>query len=461
MNTAYPRPEQMHLAAFLTAGPGRPGGWRHPGSVPGWLTGEYYHHVGRVLEEGRFDMVFLADILSVPDRLGGSTDSQLRYGSLGSLRLDPLAVLASIGAATRHLGLAATVSTSYFEPFPVARSFASLDHLTGGRAAWNVVTSFQDSEARNFGRDRHIDRDQRYARADEFLEVTCKLWDSWADDALVLDRAEPLFADPDKVRAIDHHGRWFDVSGPLNVARPPQGYPVVIQAGASPKGRDFAARWADVIFCSHASLESAQDFYADLKGRAVAAGRGPGDLKILPMATPVVAETTTAARESETRLHDLVDPVAGLSILAYHLDVDLSRFPLDEPLPLMDVPGVDGHYREVAERTRRDGLTLRELGRWYGGRTEGSFVGTAAEVADGLERWFTEGACDGFMIGAVHTPGAFEDFVRQVVPELQARGLFRTEYSGRTLRENLGLRRPGDGDWRLRAGVPTGTGEAR
>ncbi|MFF0223598.1 LLM class flavin-dependent oxidoreductase [Streptomyces sp. NPDC004629] len=441
---------QMHLAAFVTAGPGRPGGWRYPGAEPNWLSASYYQHIGRVLEQGRFDLMFFADILSVPDRFDNSTDSQLRYGALGSLRLDPTPILASVAAVTHHLGVAATVSTSYLEPFPVARSFATTDHLSHGRAAWNVVTSFQDSEARNFGNDRHIDRDKRYDRADEFLEVACKLWDSWEDDALVMDPAVPLFADPARVHRIDHEGEWFSVRGPLNVSRPPQGYPVIIQAGASPKGRDFAARWSDVIFCSHASLESARDFYRDVKARAVRHGRRAEDIRILPMATPVIGPTTEAARETQKRLEDLVPPLAGLSTLAYHLDVDLAGLPLDEPLPDVDAPGVQGHYKEVVEMTRRDGLTLRELGKRYGGRTEGAFVGTAAEVADGMERWYSEGACDGFTIGAVHAPGAFEDFVRQVVPELQRRGVFRTEYEGTTLRDNLGLARPEAGAWHSR-----------
>ncbi|MEU0922953.1 LLM class flavin-dependent oxidoreductase [Streptomyces malaysiensis] len=450
MNSSRNHTNHMHLAAFVTAGPGRPGGWRHPAADRNWLSASHYQHIGRVLEEGKFDLMFFADILSVPDRLGNSMDSQLRYGSLGSLRLDPTPILASIAAVTDHIGLAATVSTSYLEPFPVARSFATTDHISDGRAAWNVVTSFQDSEARNFGNDRHIDRDKRYERADEFLEVACKLWDSWEDDALVLDPDTPLFAEPERVHHIDHEGEWFSVRGPLNVARPPQGYPVIIQAGASPKGRDFAARWSDVIFCSHASLESAREFYQDIKGRAERHGRRREDVKILPMATPVIGPTTEAAQRSADELADLVPPLAGLSTLAYHLDVDLSGLPLDEPLPDVDVPGVQGHYKEVVEMTRREGLTLRELGKRYGGRVEGTFVGTTAEVADGMERWFTEGACDGFTVGAVHTPGAFEDFARQVVPELQRRGLFRTEYEGGTLRDNLGLERPAAGAWRSR-----------
>lgn len=442
---------QMHLAAFVTAGPGRPGGWRYPSSVPGWLSADYYQHIARTLEAGRFDLAFFADILSVPDRFGGSTDAQLRNGALGSLRLDPLHVLSSMGAVTDRLGLAATVSTTYAQPYTVARSFATLDHLTAGRAAWNIVTSFQEAEARNFSRDSQFPRELRYERADEFLEVAGKLWDSWDEDALVLDAATPLFADPAQVHAVDHDGEFFTVRGPLNVPRPPQGYPVLIQAGASAKGKDFAARWSDVIFCSHASLESAQAFYTEIKERAAAHGRDPQQIKILPSIAPVIGTTTENARRLHDELYELVPPLGGLSTLAYHLDVDLSTFPLDERLPEVQVPGVEGHYREVREITERDGLTLRELGKQYGGRVEGGFVGTAAEVADGLEEWFTAGACDGFTVQAPYQPGGFEEFTRQVVPELQRRGLFRTEYEGRTLRENLGLDRPESGEWVHRA----------
>ncbi|MGY2049502.1 LLM class flavin-dependent oxidoreductase [Methylobacterium sp. JK268] len=445
---------RMRLAAFVTAGPGRPGGWRYPASEDGWLDAAYYARIAATLERGLFDMAFFADILAVPDRYQGSTDSQLRYGALGSLRLDPVIVLTIMAAATRHLGLASTRSTSHYEPFEVARSLATLDHLSGGRAAWNVVTSFQDAEAKNFSKAQQVPRAKRYDRADEFLEVVFKLWDSWEDAALVLDRATPLFADPGKVRAIDHAGEWFSVRGPLNVPRPPQGYPVIIQAGASERGRAFAAQWADVIFVSHDSFDSARAFYAEMKERAVRHGRHPDALKILPSATPLVGETRAIAEEKSRLLRSLVDPHAGLSTLAYHLDVDLSAFPLDAPLPDVDVPGVQGHYQEVRERTVKTGLTLRELGRHYGSRYEGDFVGTPDDVADRMEHWFREGAADGFTLAAPHQPGGFEDFVRLVVPVLQRRGVFRTAYEGTTLRDNLGLTRPDHGAWRSRAAGP-------
>jgi FMN-dependent oxidoreductase (nitrilotriacetate monooxygenase family) len=252
-NAAAPR--RMNLAVFASAGPvsGSHGGWRHPEAAGDLLSAAYYQDLGRLLEAGRFDLVFLADILAVPDRLGDSLDSQLRYGALGALRLDPLVVLGLIAGATKHVGLACTVSTTYFEPFAVARSMATLDHLSGGRSAWNIVTSFQEAEARNFGRDEQLSRDRRYDRADEFMEVACALWDSWRDDALVRDRDTPLFADPSRVRRIDHDGRWFKVRGPLNVSRSPQGRPVFVQAGASERGRDFAARWAEVVFVTRST----------------------------------------------------------------------------------------------------------------------------------------------------------------------------------------------------------------
>ncbi|MBV9632626.1 MAG: LLM class flavin-dependent oxidoreductase [Xanthobacteraceae bacterium] len=441
---------QLHLAAFVTAGPGRPGGWRYPASESGWLDAAYYQHIARVLERGLFDLAFFADILAVPDRYQGTNDTQLRYGALGSLRLDPVVVLTVMAGVTRNLGLASTRSTSHYEPFEVARSFATLDHLSAGRAAWNVVTSFQDAEARNFSKREQIPRHRRYDRADEFLEVVFQLWDSWDDDALVLDRRTPLFADPAKVHYIDHEGEWFKVKGPLNVARPPQGYPVIIQAGPSDRGRDFAAQWADVIFVSHDSFDSAKAFYAEMKARTKAYGRHPDSLKILPAATPLVGETPAIAEHKSKLLRDLVDPHAGLSTLSYHLDVDLGAFSLDAPLPDVDVPGVQGHYQEVREATAREGLTLRDLGKRYGSRYEGDFVGTAQHVADGMEHWFRNGAADGFTVAAPYQPGGFEDFVRLVVPELQQRGIYRTGYTGTTLRDNLGLERPASGAWRSR-----------
>ncbi len=439
-------PEQLHLAVFASAGPvsGRHGGWRHPDASGDLLSAAYYQNLGRLLEEGRFDMVFLADILAVPDRLGDSLDSQLRYGALGALRLDPLLVLGIIAGVTKHVGLACTISATYAEPFAVARAMATLDHLSNGRAAWNIVTSFQEAEARNFGRNDQLSREQGYDRADEFMQVSCKLWDSWQDGALKRDREAPLFADPSLVHSIDHAGKWFSVRGPLNVSRSPQGRPVFVQAGASDRGRDFAARWAEVVFVTPGAVDAARDFRLDLRARAERFGRNPDDIKVLPGISPVIAETTEAAEAQQALLSSLSDPQAGLSTLSYHLGVDLSRLPQDQVLPeTLDVPGVEGHFREVVALTRRTGLSLLELGQRYGaGRTTMGFTGTPGAVADRMQGWQDAGACDGFMLQIPYFPGGLESVVRLLVPELQRRRLFRTEYTGTTLRDHLGLARP-------------------
>jgi FMN-dependent oxidoreductase (nitrilotriacetate monooxygenase family) len=438
--------KKLHLAAFVSAGPvsGSHAGWRHPKADGDLLSAAYYQNIGRLLEQGRFDLLFIADILAIPDTLGGSLDSQLRYGALGALRLDPLVVLSIIAGATRHLGLGATISTTYAQPYVLARALATLDHLSGGRAAWNIVTSFQEAEARNFGLTEQLSREGRYERADEFLEVVTKLWNSWEDGALVRDRQTPLFADPARVHRIDHSGKWFNVQGPLNVSRPPQGRPVFIQAGASDRGRDFAARWAEIIFVTPGVIDVAVEFRNDLRARAVRFGRDPDTLKVLPGIVPVIADTDKQAKALHDELHELSHPESGLSTLSYHLGVDLSRFPQDQVLPEnLDVPGVEGHYREVSELTRRSGLSLAELGQRYGaGRTTSGFAGTPGTVADRMQEWFEAGACDGFMLQVPYLPGGLEELVHGLVPELQRRGLFRTEYDGSTLRDTLGLPRP-------------------
>ncbi|MFC4071714.1 LLM class flavin-dependent oxidoreductase [Actinoplanes subglobosus] len=439
----------IHLGAFLNAGAQGTAGWRHPDAAPGFLTAAHYVRIAQVLEQGLFDFAFVPDALAVPRSLGGSFDPAVKWGS-GTPRLDPVPVISLMAAVTTRLGVAATVSTGYHEPYNVARQFATIDHLTGGRSGWNVVTSFQDAEAQNFGRPKLPPRPERYARAEEFLEVTTRLWDSWADDAIVADKVSGVFGRPEAVTAIDHDGERFRVQGPLSVPRPPQGYPVIIQAGASESGRDFAARWADVIFCSHESLASAIAFYIDVKSRAAAHGRDPDQLKILPAATPVIGRDVHDALARHEAFADLVSVEAGLSRLAYHVNVDLTAFDPDGPLPPLEEVGVEGHYREVVEFAERERLTVAQIGRWYGARTEGSLIGSASDIADTIEQWVDAGAADGFVIQATHVPAAFEDFVATVVPELQRRGRFRTAYEGDTLRENLGLKRPGQGEWKAR-----------
>lgn len=440
----------IRLAAFLNAGPQGAVGWRHPDAATDFLSASYYVHLARLLERSFFDLAFIPDSLAMPRSLGGTFQPAVQWGS-GTPRLDPMAVLGVMAGATRHLGLAATVSTGYQQPFHVARSFSTLDHLSGGRAGWNVVTSFQDAEARNFGEDKLPPRDERYAKAEEFLEVVAQLWDSWGDETIVADKGTGQFGRPETVRSIDHEGRHFKVQGPLSVPRPPQGYPVIIQAGASDSGRGFAARWADVVFCSHESLASAKAYYRDVKDQARRHGRDPAEILILPAASVIVGRTRDEAQAKHRAFVDLVAPEAGLSRLAYHVNVDLSKYDLDGPMPSLDEVGVEGHYREVLEFAEREKLSLREIGKWYGARTEGNMVGSASDVVDTMQRWVEEEAADGFTIIGVHLPTSFDDFADLVIPELRRRGLARTEFSGTTLRENLGLPRPARDQWRLRS----------
>ncbi|MBX3313314.1 MAG: LLM class flavin-dependent oxidoreductase [Actinobacteria bacterium] len=438
---------QMSLVGFMQAGNTTvySGSWRHPATEHGFLDQRYYQKLGRTLEEGCFDMMFFDDRLAMPGIYGGSVAEAVRVGAR-PVKLDLSVVLGLIAGVTDSIGLGATYSTTYYSPFHVARTFATLDHLTGGRAAWNVVTSVNDSEAQNYGSTIHLDHDARYDRADEFLEATTALWDSWEDDALVLDRASGTFADPTKVHEIDHHGEYFDVRGPLTVPRTPQGRPVLLQAGSSGRGRDFAARWAELIFTGDPNVDIARSHYKDQKERIAAGGRDPQTVKMLPMAYTVVGESKAHAEEREQLfLNDLVAPEASLALLSELMNHDFSTLPLDAPITdelIESVSGIRGLVQNLRQHIG-DHVTLADLAGHRATLLQGPrFVGTATDVADQMEEWFTTDSCDGFVIAATHAPGAYEDVVRLVVPELQRRELFRTEYTGTTLRETLGLDRP-------------------
>jgi FMN-dependent oxidoreductase (nitrilotriacetate monooxygenase family) len=438
---------QMSLVGFMQAGNATvyAGSWRHPATEHGFLTSSYYQKLGRTLEEGCFDMMFFDDRLAMPGIYGGSVAEAVHHGAR-PVKLDLSIVLGVIAGVTRSIGLGATYSTTYYSPFHVARTFATLDHLTGGRAAWNVVTSVNDSEAQNFGVEHVVGHDERYDRADEFLEATTGLWDSWEDEALVLDRAGGVFADSGKVHELNYAGKWFRVRGPLTVPRSPQGRPVLLQAGSSGRGRDFAARWAEVIFTGDPGMEVARDHYKDQKARIGEDGRDPDSVKILPMAYTVVGESTAQAQEREQMfLHDFVDPMASLTLLSELMNYDFSGLALDAPITdeiIDSVSGIRGLVQNL--RSHIGGtVTLADLAGHRATLLQGPrFVGTGSEVADQMDEWFTCGACDGFVIAATHSPGAYEEMVRLVVPELQRRRLFRDHYSGTTLRENLGLARP-------------------
>ncbi|MFI8287892.1 LLM class flavin-dependent oxidoreductase [Streptomyces sp. NPDC085614] len=431
-------PRRLHLNAFLMNAGHHDAAWRHPRTQPERVTElAYFQQLARTAERGLLDSVFLADGLA----LWGNA----RYNALGGF--EPLTLLSALAAVTEHVGLIATVSTTFNEPFHTARWFASLDHISGGRAGWNIVTSGTVAEARNFGRDEHLEHRLRYERAREFVDVTTKLWDSWEDDAILLDRERGIYADTDRVREINHRGEHFGVRGPLNVPRSPQGHPLLVQAGSSEDGKEFAARYAEAVFTAQQTLADGQDFYKDLKSRLAAHGRGEDQLLVLPGIAPVIGSTEAEARALEQELTELQIPEYGLAQLSGMLGTDLTGLPLDGPLPELpeerDINGNKSRFTLVAELARRDGLTVRQLiARLGGGRGHRVFAGTPEQIADELEEWFTQGAADGFNIMPPHLPGGLEDFVDQVVPILQRRGLFRTEYTGRTLREHYGLARP-------------------
>ncbi|MEU5694998.1 LLM class flavin-dependent oxidoreductase [Actinosynnema sp. NPDC020468] len=430
---------QLHLNLFLHDTGHHEASWRLPESDPhGHLSIAYHERLARTAEAALFDSVFLAD-------------APVLWGHVGrrpSGTLEPTVLLTALARATSRIGLIATASTTYNEPFNLARRFSSLDHVSGGRAGWNIVTTAGDEAARNFGLEGQPAHVDRYERADEFLTVAKKLWDSWDDDAIVADKDRGVHAEAARVRAIDHEGPHFRVRGPLNVPRSPQAYPLLVQAGSSENGRGFAARHAEAVFTAQQTLARAQAFYADLKRRAAAAGRDPDHVKILPGLVPVIGSTEAEALAAEAELDRLILAEGALEQLAGLLRVPRDSLALDRELPA-DLPsedeieGAKSRYTLVVELARSERLTVRQLiGRLGGGRGHKTFAGTPEQVADTIERWFTSGAADGFNIMPAVLPSGLEAFAEHVVPILRRRGLFRTEYTGSTLREHYGLPRP-------------------
>ena len=432
---------QFSLGAFLMQTGHHIAGWRHPDAqADAGSNFRHYVELARKAEAAKFDAVFLADSVGVR-----STHLPSLARTARADHFEPLTLLAALAAMTERIGLIATVSTSFNEPFNVARKFASLDQISGGRAGWNLVTSSGGAEARNFNRESHFEHALRYERAAEFHDVVTGLWDSWQDDSFVRDKQSGIYLDTDKLHVLGHKGTHFQVQGPLNVNRSPQGRPVVVQAGASEAGRELAARTAEVIFVAHQTFEEAQAFYADIKGRLPRHGREAGDVKIMPGIFPVVGRTESEAREKFDQLQLLVDPVVGLQLLSTVIgDIDLSGHPVDGPVPaLPETNGPKSRQQLLVDLARREGLTIRQLYlRIAGARGHQQVVGTPAQIADQLQQWFEEGAADGFNIMAPWFPGGLDDFIELVLPELRRRGLFRSDYRGSTLREHLGLRKP-------------------
>ncbi len=430
---------QLHLNAFLMSTGHHEASWRLPESNPYANTQvEHYLNLARIAERGTFDSIFFAD---GPVLWGG-----IERRPSGSR--EPTVLLTAIAAATSRIGLIATASTTYNDPFNLARRFASVDHVSGGRAGWNVVTTAGPEAAKNFGLDDQPAHADRYARAAEFLEVAQKLWDSWDDDATVADKESGVWGDNAKVRPIDHVGRYFQVRGPLNLPRSPQAHPLIVQAGSSEDGKGLAARYAEAVFTAQQTLADAQEFYADLKRRTAALGRDPDQILILPGIVPVIGSTEAEALALAQELDDLIRPEYAREQLAKVLKVDPSALPLDQPLPA-DLPdedeieGAKSRYTLIVNLARRENLTVRQLiGRLGGGRGHRTFSGTPEQVADAIQDWFDNGAADGFNIMPAVLPSGLEAFVEHVVPILRSRGLFRTEYTGTTLREHYGLDRP-------------------
>jgi FMN-dependent oxidoreductase (nitrilotriacetate monooxygenase family) len=430
---------KLHLNAFLMSVGHHEASWRLPESDPhaGWDV-KHFQELARIAERGKLDSVFFAD----------SPVLQGDPGRRPAGKLEPTVLLTALAAVTEHIGLIATASTSYNEPYNLARRFASVDHVSGGRAGWNIVTTAGADAARNFGLDDVPLHSERYERAAEFVEVATKLWDSWADDAIVADKEAGVHADAAKVRPINHRGRYFRVDGPLNVPRSPQGYPLLVQAGSSEDGKQFAARFAEAVFTAQQTLGEAQDFYRDLKQRAAALGRDPDGVKILPGIVPVIGDTPAEARELDAELERLISPEYAKRQLAERFHLDPRDLDLDEPLPANppaedEIEGAKSRYTLIVDLARRENLTVRQLiGRLGGGRGHRTFAGTPVQVADTIEEWFDSGAADGFNIMPAVLPSGLVAFVEKVVPILQERGRFRTEYTGTTLRDHYGLTRP-------------------
>jgi alkanesulfonate monooxygenase len=431
----------MKLGMFMEGIGHHVAAWRDPDTdAHSKLDLEHYVEIARLAERGKFDMLFLADT----NATFGADDADVWVRLSSGSRLEPLTLLGALAAVTKNIGLVATMTTTYYEPFTIARFFASLDHISKGRAGWNLVTSLAAAEALNFSHNAHASHADRYARAREFAQVVLGLWDSWEDGAIIGDKEAGTYFDAEKMHFLNHKGKNFQVRGPLMMQRSPQGHPVVVQAGQSEDGRDLAAETAEVIFTVQQDLAQAKAFYADIRKRAAAYGRSPDAVKVLPGVMVMVGKTKAEAEEKYERLQSLIHPEFGVKQLSSYFGMDLTKFPIDGPVPEPNYANAEhGRLKVMYELAQRENLTIRQLyKRVIGQRAHRTVCDTATGIADTLEHWFTEKACDGFNVLPVTFPGALADFVDQVVPELQRRGIFRKDYEGKTLRENLGLTVP-------------------
>src|ERR1700759_3906230 len=432
---------QMALVGFLQAQncTNLPSSWRHPESRDDSMSADYYQEIAKILEAGKFHMAFFDDRLAMPDRYGNDHAHTVEYG-IRCVKMDPIVVLTTMGMATTKLGLGSTASTTYYEPFDVARRFATLDLMTGGRAGWNVVPSLNDGEAQNMGKDAHLEHDYRYDRADEFMEVVLGHWDTWEDGSLIMDKTSGRFADPTKVKRLDHKGEYYKSRGPFTVPRSEQGHPVIIQAGASGRGQRFAGRWGEVIFTAARNIAQAKEGYAAVRNEAAKAGRDPDQMRLCNLATPVCGATKAEAEDRMALIEKLPLEIDALSLLAEALNYDFASKPIDEPLTTEELQGMQGMLgmRDgVLKTSGKTNPSARDFVTFSGrGQTQDAIVGGPKEIADRLEEMFEGRGCDGFVIAATIVPGSYAAVVKHVVPELQRRGLFHKDYASQTLRGN-------------------------
>lgn len=447
--------DHMVLVGFLQAQncTNYVGSWRHPASTSDFMTATYYQRIARALEDAKFHLAFFDDRLAMPDILGNDPTSALENG-VRVVKMDPATILMTMGAVTDRLGLGCTYSTTYYEPFHVARVFSTMDHMLGGRVAWNVVTSLNSSEARNFSQIEHPEHDLRYDKADEFMEVVLGHWDTWADDALIIDRESGRFADASKVRALKHEGQWFQSHGPFPVPRTPQGRPVIMQAGQSGRGQQFAARWGELVFAVYPNKSVGQRIYQGFKEQVTAVGRDPASLAVAPACYIIPGETQAMAEDRRALVDSLAKPVDALALLSEVLNFDFASKDMDEAFTedeLASISGLRATLDRVVQASGKSNPTIRDFITYSKRGTINEFpvfCGTPQAIADEMEEWFKDGACDGFVVAGTHIPGGYEDVARLVVPELQKRGVFREDYTGPTLRENLGLPIAQVDDWK-------------
>jgi FMN-dependent oxidoreductase (nitrilotriacetate monooxygenase family) len=454
-NMAKHAQRQMTLVGFLQAQncSNYVGSWRHPATAPDFLNAAYYQRIGRTLEAGCFDLAFFDDRLALPDILGDDHRAAVEHG-IRVVKMDAATILTVMGMATEKLGLGSTYSTTYYEPFHVARVFQTMDLMLNGRVAWNVVTSLNHSEARNFSQMEHPEHDLRYDKADEFMEVVLGHWDSWQPDAIEANRETGRFADPDKVSRLNHDGKWFRSRGPFTVPRSAQGRPVIIQAGQSGRGQLFASRWAELVFAIYHNIKGGQKTYASFKASVAKAGRDPELVRVAPAVYVIPGETQMMAEAKMELIDKLAKPIDAMALLSEVLNFDFASKGYDDAFTddeLKSISGLRATLDRVVAASGKPNPTVRdfvEVSNRGTIREFPMFVGSPKQIADEMEQWFVERACDGFVIAGTHLPGSYEGFCRLVVPELQKRGLFRKTYAGNTLRDHLGLKKAEIGDWK-------------